>query len=84
MDVRFSDRALAEYRYWEKNDSRKVRRIDELIRDICRQPFRGIGKPEPLRYEYAGFWSRRIDQEHRLVYKIAGDTLYIAKCRFHY
>ena len=84
MDVRFSDRAWAEYLHWQQTDSSKLRRINELIRDITRQPFKGIGKPEPLRYEFAGYWSRRIDEEHRLVYKVAGGILYIAKCRYHY
>ena len=83
MDVRFTDRALAEYRYWEDHDPRKVDRIDALIRDICWQPFKGIGKPEPLRYEFAGYWSRRIDREHRLVYKVASDTVLVVKCRYH-
>ncbi|HEX9878293.1 MAG TPA: Txe/YoeB family addiction module toxin, partial [Gammaproteobacteria bacterium] len=59
MDVRFSDRAWAEYLHWQQTDSFKLRRINELIRDITRQPFKGIGKPEPLRYEFAGYWSRR-------------------------
>ena len=58
--------------------------INQLIKDISRDPFKGIGKPEPLRYKYKGFWSRRIDNEHRLIYKIEGNQLLIAKCRFHY
>ncbi|MSO92109.1 MAG: Txe/YoeB family addiction module toxin [Rhodospirillales bacterium] len=84
MDVLFSERAWEEYLYWQQADRSKLARINELIRDIRRQPFKGIGKPEPLRFGYAGYWSRRIDQEHRLVYKVKGGTVLIAQCRYHY
>jgi toxin YoeB len=67
-----------------KTDKKKLKRINDLIKDISRQPFDGIGKPEPLKYKYAGFWSRRIDDEHRLIYQVKDNELFIAKCRFHY
>jgi len=58
--------------------------INELLKDISRSPYEGIGKPEPLRFNYSGFWSRRIDEEHRLIYRVVDDEIQIAKCRFHY
>ena len=70
--------------YWQKTDKIKLKRINELLRDIARTPFHGIGKPEPLKYKYSGFWSRRIDEEHRLIYRVKDDEILIAKCRFHY
>jgi toxin YoeB len=84
MKVLFAKRAWEDYRYWQKTDGKKVARIDALIGDIQRQPFKGLGKPEPLRFAFAGYWSRRIDQEHRLVYKVEGGTVFIAQCRYHY
>jgi toxin YoeB len=79
-----SERAWAQYLYWQENDRRLLRRINDLIRECMRTPFSGRAKPEPLRGELAGYWSRRIDQEHRLVYKVADDTLVIVQCRYHY
>jgi len=70
--------------HWRKNDRRILARIDRLIADILVHPFSGIGKPEPLRYEWAGYWSRRITGEHRLIYRVEDDTVYVAQCRFHY
>ena len=67
-----------------KNRQKKLKRINDLLKDISRNPFDGIGKPEPLKYKYAGFWSRRIDEEHRLIYHVKDDEILIAKCRFHY
>lgn len=84
VKVLFADRAWEDYLYWQKVDRRKLGRIDELIRDIQRQPFKGLGKPEPLRFGFSGYWSRRIDREHRLVYKVEKDTVFIAQCRYHY
>lgn len=84
MKVYFSKLAKEDYQYWEKTNSEMLTRIDKLISDIKRHPFAGIGKPEPLRYEKSGYWSRRINHEHRLVYKIEGETMYIAQCRYHY
>jgi toxin YoeB len=70
--------------YWERTEPRVSRRIRQLLDDIVANPFTGIGKPEPLRYELAGYWSRRITKEHRLVYRVSGSTVYVAQCRFHY
>jgi toxin YoeB len=70
--ISFRDRAWADYLYWQENDKAKPKRINQLIRDIQRDPFDGIGKPEPLRHSLAGFWSRRIDDEHRLGYAVEG------------
>ncbi|WP_075289654.1 Txe/YoeB family addiction module toxin [Pararhizobium arenae] len=80
--------AWKEYLYWQQADPKMVERINELIRDALRHPFEGIGKPEPLRNQLKGQWSRRITQEHRLVYRVEGNdenrTLIILQCRFHY
>ena len=84
MKVVFSDNAWDEYLYWQKTDKKKLKRIDDLLKDISRNPFEGIGKPEPLKYKYSGFWSRRIDDEHRLIYQVKDAEILIAKCRFHY
>ena len=84
MNVSFSSHGWEDYLYWQDHDPKKLARINELIRDAMRNPYKGIGKPEPLRFDRAGYWSRRIDQEHRLVYKVASNTLYIAQCRNHY
>jgi toxin YoeB len=84
MNKVFSDRAWEEYQYWIANDKRILKRINELIRDIERGGHTGMGRPEALKHDLEGFWSRRITEEHRLVYSIEGDNLYIAKCRKHY
>jgi len=73
-----------DYLYWQQTDKTKLRKINELLKDIARHPFEGLGKPEPLKHKYAGFWSRRIDAEHRLIYRVENDAIEIAKCRFHY
>ena len=70
--------------YWQKTDKKILSKINELIKDIARNPFSGIGKPEPLRHNYKGLWSQRIDGEHRIVYQVKGDEILIVKCRFHY
>jgi toxin YoeB len=80
----FVDESWDDYLYWQKTDKRMLARINNLLRDIKRQPFAGMGKPEPLKHKYRGYWSRRIDGEHRLIYKIKVDEILIAKCRFHY
>lgn len=74
----------ADYLYWQKTDKRMIRCINELIKATQREPFEGIGKPEPLKHQLQGAWSRRIDGEHRLVYEVADDQLRIIACRFHY
>jgi len=70
--------------YWQQTDKKILKRINTLIKDIKRQPFDGIGDPEPLKHNWTGYWSRRINREHRLVYKIKGEYLTIAQCRYHY
>lgn len=88
MKIVFTERAWDDYRYWISNDRDILVRLNELIDQCCRDPFRGIGKPEPLKNELRGWWSRRIDQEHRLVYRVEGkgadQRLEIVQCRFHY
>jgi toxin YoeB len=80
----FSDEAWDDYLYWQKHDKGAVKRINDLIAACKRDPFQGIGKPEPLKYALAGFWSRRINEEHRMVYKAEKDALLIAQLRYHY
>jgi toxin YoeB len=80
----FADAAWEDYLYWQQQDRRMVERINKLIREAQRAPFEGIGKPEPLKHALAGYWSRRITDEHRMVYKIEGDSLHIAQLRYHY
>ena len=80
----FSSNAWEDYLYWQKQDKKILRRINTLIKDIERQPFEGIGKPEQLKHGLTGYWSRRIDQVHRLVYKVKDDEIFIVQARFHY
>ena len=80
----FADRAKEDIAWWRKNDPKVVARIDALIADIRRSPFAGIGKPEPLKHEWQGYWSRRITAEHRLVYRVEAGRLYILQARYHY
>lgn len=82
--VAFSAEGWEDYLYWSEADRRMLKRINELIAAVRRDPFRGIGKPEPLRFTLAGYWSRRIDQEHRLVYSFEDGRLTVIQCRFHY
>ncbi|EMK1731226.1 Txe/YoeB family addiction module toxin [Salmonella enterica] len=84
MKLQWSSEAWEDYLYFQQTDKKIVKRINELIKDVMRHPFIGTGKPEPLKYNWAGFWSRRITQEHRLVYAVADDVIMIAACRFHY
>jgi len=84
MPIKFSDHAWEDYLFWQKTDRTVLKRINTLLRDIQRSPFEGIGKPEPLKHNLAGFWSRRIDDEHRLVYAIEDGTILAAQCRYHY
>ncbi len=84
MLLTFTENAWEDYLYWQKANKKLVKKINELIKDIKRSPFDGIGKPEPLKYDLAGYWSRRIDHEHRLVYQVVEDELKIYACRFHY
>ena len=84
MKLVFSRHAWEDYLYWQKTDRQIVRRINALIENIRRSPFKGIGKPEPLKNRLAGYWSRRIDSEHRLVYRIEGESICIVQARYHY
>ncbi|HKK60927.1 MAG TPA: Txe/YoeB family addiction module toxin [Bacteroidales bacterium] len=84
MRLIFVDESWEDYLYWQKNDKKLVKRINSLIKDISRSPFSGIGKPEPLKHKYKGYWSRRINDEHRLIYRVQNDEVWIVKCRFHY
>lgn len=84
MKFVFTELSWEDYLFWQKNDKQKLKRINELLKDISRNPYEGIGKPEPLKFNYTGFWSRRIDGEHRLIYRVVDDEIQIVKCRFHY
>ena len=84
MRLVFVDESWEDYMYLQRTDKKMLQRINELIREISRSPFSGLGKPEPLKFKYKGFWSRRINEEHRLIYQVKDDEIFIAKCRFHY
>jgi toxin YoeB len=84
MKLLFSERAWEDYLHWQAQDEKILERLNTLIREASRTPFQGIGKPEPLRGDLSGWWSRRITQEHRLVYRVSDGTLQIAQCRYHY
>ena len=84
MKLIFSEQAWEDDLYWQRHDRKLLQRINKLIEEIHRDPFSGIGKPEPLRHALAGYWSRRIDDEHRIVYKPADEGLLIAQLRYHY
>ena len=76
--------AWEDYLYWQGQDKKTLKRINQLVKDICRNPFEGIGKPEPLKGHLTGFWSRRVDEEHRLVYAVEDTAVVIIACRGHY
>jgi len=80
----FSEQAWEDYLHWQKTDRKTVQRINTLVKEITRTPHEGTGKPEPLKHALSGYWSRRINNEHRIVYKIADDSLFIAQLRYHY
>ena len=80
----FSDEAWEDYLHWQETDRAMVRRINQLIKDVRRSPYEGIGKPEPLKHQLAGWWSRRIDAEHRFVYRVTENAVEIATLRHHY
>jgi len=80
----FAEKAWDDYLYWQKTDKQILNRINTLIKNISRSPFEGIGKPEPLKHALSGYWSRRINDEHRIVYKIQGSSIQIAQLRYHY
>jgi toxin YoeB len=84
MKIVFSKNSWEDYLSWQTDDRKILKKINELIKDIQRTPYDGIGKPEPLKYDLTGLWSRRIDREHRLVYQIRDEDLLIYSCRYHY
>ena len=84
MSLLFSDNAWKDYLYWQRNDKKLLKRINILIQDIQRNKYEGIGKPEPLKHNLKGYWSRRIDSEHRIIYKIEKNDILIAQLRYHY
>jgi toxin YoeB len=84
MILKWSEQGWEDYLYWQQTYKKMIKRINKLIEDIKRHPFDGLGNPEPLKYNWSGFWSRRIDQEHRLVYAIENNEILIAQCRYHY
>lgn len=84
MQIVYSTRAEEDRKYWKKSNPKILKRINVLLANIKLHPYTGIGKPERLRFEKSGYWSRRIDAEHRLVYKVVDDKIYVAQCRYHY
>jgi toxin YoeB len=84
MKYIFVDESWEDYLYWQKTNKKILGKIHDLLKDISRNPYEGLGNPEPLKYKYKGYWSRRIDSEHRLIYGVKDDEIQIAKCRFHY
>jgi len=84
VNLVFTENGWDDYLYWQKQDAKKIERINELLKDISRQPYKGIGKPEPLRGNLSGWWSRRIDTEHRLVYRVEDNQVIVLQCRYHY
>lgn len=85
MNIQFSDRGWEDYTYWQQYDCKIAKKINALLADIGRDnPYDGIGKPEPLKHAFSGFWSRRITDEHRLVYRVSDDVIQVAQARYHY
>lgn len=84
MKLIFAEQAWEDYLYWQKTDKKMLKRINVLIKDVTREPFEGIGKPEPLKHALSGYWSRRINDEHRIVYAVQDESLLIAQLRYHY
>ena len=84
MNITFADQAWEDYLYWQETDEKILARIHELIKDVKRNPFSGIGKPEPLKHALQGYWSRRINSEHRMVYKVLEGAIFLAQLRYHY
>jgi len=84
MKLEFDSLALEDLHWWKKNDKKKAIKIFNLLEEIVKTPYSGTGKPEPLKYSLSGCWSRRIDREHRLVYKVENDTIIVLACKYHY
>lgn len=84
MMIKFHPQGWEDYLYWQQTDRAILRKVNQLIRDIQRDPFAGIGKPERLQHDLSGYWSRRLTDEHRLIYAVTSDTVDILQCRYHY
>ncbi len=84
MKIVFHPNGWEDYLFWQSENKKILKKINQLIKDILREPYEGIGKPEPLKFDLSGFWSRRIDQEHRIVYRVDNEELHIMACRHHY
>ncbi len=84
MIIAWAEKAWDDYLYWQNTDKKTLQRINLLIKDVKRHPFTGIGDPEALKHNWSGYWSRRVDREHRLVYKHTKETITIVQCRYHY
>lgn len=84
MQVIYASLAEQDREFWEQTNSQMIKRIDKLLADIKQHPFTDLGKPEPLKFEKSGYWSRRINREYRLVYKVVNNKIYVAQCRYHY
>ena len=84
MILSWAGKAWEDYLFWQQTDNPSLKRINSLIKNIAREPFSGLGDPEPLKHHWSGYWSRRIDREHRLVYKVTDKTIIIVQCRYHY
>lgn len=84
MKLLFAEQAWDDYQYWLQHDRKTLERVNKLIREVMREPFTGMGKPEALKHALAGYWSRRITDEHRMVYRVRGDALLLAQLRYHY
>ncbi len=84
MKIVFAEQAWEDYLYWQNHDKKVLKKINTLIKELKRDSFMGIGESEPLKYNWSGYWSRRITLEHRLVYKVTKDSILIAQCRYHY
>lgn len=84
MNIQFSSKGWEDCLYWQETDKRTLKKLHELMKDVSRSPYEGIGKPEPLKHALRGFWSRRITDEHRLIYKVEGNVLYVVQARYHY
>ena len=84
MKLTFFDRAWNDYIYWQQTDRKMLGKINQLLKDISRTPYAGEGEPEPMKHQFAGCWSRRIDRENRLVYRVEDGLIYVMQCRFHY
>jgi toxin YoeB len=84
MIIAWAEKAWEDYLYWQQTDKKNLKRVNRLLMEITRQPYAGIGDPEPLKHSWTGYWSRRIDREHRLIYKVTDNTIIVVQCRYHY